>query len=178
VKAILPVPMTMVDLEAAVAKEAKVAALLLELAQGAVYDAARAQINQFREDFPDADFTADKFDLAKLDICVLATMERASRAAYVPSEAEMGSFCENYAEIMLAGGYDPKKVTTHTDLFKKGMLKIKSNKVALGKLRDVLTLYVSLVGEDLADFESVYGWVSERLNRWIDAEEKDYSESI
>lgn len=179
VKAVLPVPLTMEDVIAAIGAQPKVADLVLEALQGVVYDAARAQINGWREDAgEDADFTADKFDLDKLRLEYLATLERASRAGYAPSDEEMKAFCEDYADVMLnIVAYDAKKVSNHCELFKKGLTKLRTNKKALGMLRDVMALYASKTSS-MEDHAQVFGWLDGRADRWIKAEEKDYTDAI
>lgn len=179
VKAVLPVPLSLQDIMAAIDAQPKVAELLLEAAQDLVYNAARAQINEWREDAGDeADFTADKFALDKLRLEHLATLERSSRAAYTPGDDEMKAFCEDYADIMLNEvQYDAKKVANHCELFKKGVAKLRTNKKALGMLRDVMAVYASKT-KSMDDHAQVFGWLDGRIDRWIKAEEKDYSEAI
>lgn len=178
VVAVLPMPLTMDDVVAAITAQPKVADLVIEALQATIYDAARAQINSWREENgDDADFSADKFDLSKLELTFLATVEKASRAGYTPSEEELKAFCEDYAEVVLGTGYDAKKVQNHCDLYKKGMNKVKASKPTLSKLVEVLQLYAARTA-NMADHEQVFGWLVARAERWINAEEKDYSDAV
>ena len=90
----------------------------------------------------------------------------------------MKAFCEDYADIMLNEvQYDPKKVANHCELFKKGCAKLRTNKKALGMLRDVMAVYASKT-KSMDDHQQVFGWLDGRIDRWIKAEERDYSEAI
>lgn len=178
VKAILPVPTSLAEVLERAAKEPKIEALVLESLNDAIFLAGRAQINAWREDNPEGDFNPTLFDLSKLSLEAIASMDRKSRGAYAPSDEELKSFCDDYTEVMLnLVQYDPKKVATHADLFKRGCIKIKTNKVALGKLKDVMAIYASRT-PNMEEQEQVYEWMTARMDRWIKAEEKDYSEAI
>lgn len=178
VKAILPVPVTLEEVIERAQKEPKIVQLVLDALNDQIFLAGRAQINAWREDNPEGDFTPALFDLNKLSLEYIATLDRKSRGAYAPSDDELKSFAEDYSDVMInTVQYDTKKVATHVDLFKKGCIKIKTNKVALGKLRDVMAIYASRT-ENMEEQEQVYEWLTARIERWIKAEEKDYSEAI
>jgi hypothetical protein len=112
--------------------ESKVAALILETVQDLVYQAGRAQINEFLDrnaERPEARFTATDFDLNKLTLEYIASLERAARGAWAPSDADLEAFCTEYTNVFVHEvQYDPKKVKVHCDQFKKGFAKIKADK--------------------------------------------------
>lgn len=178
VKAILPVPTTLEEIVERAKAEPKIATLVLETLYDAIFLAGRAQINAWREDNTEGDFKANNFDLSKLTLEAIALMPPKARGAYAPSDDELKAFAEEYSDVMLnAVQYDAKKVATHVDLFKKGCMKIKTNKVALAKLKDVMAIFASRT-ENMEEQEAVYEWLTTRIDRWLKAEEKDYSEAI
>lgn len=159
-------------------KAAKVAALILETVQDLIYQAGRGQINDFLEKDPKATFTATNFDLSKLTLETVALMDRGSRGAWAPSEEDLKSFCEDYTNIMVQEvQYEAKRVKVHCDQFTKGFVKIKNDKVALGKMQEFLVGYASRT-QNMEGNTQTYEWLDARLKRYIAAEEKNFADAL
>lgn len=197
VKAVLPVP-TVEELQVYLSQlgktqtvgdrevptiESKVAALIVEAVQDMIFQAGRAQINEFLEknqDKPEARFTATDFDLSRLSLEYIASLERAQRGAWAPSEQDLEAFCTEYTNVFVHEvQYDPKKVKVHCDQYKKGFIKIKADKVALGKMAEFLTIWASKASEAAAsDHEATYNWLANRIKKYQAAEEKNYADAL
>lgn len=197
VKAVLPVP-TVEELQVYLSQlgqtqmqgdkevptvASKVAALILEAVQDLVYQAARAQINEFLDknaEKPEARFTATDFDLSRLSLEYIASLERAQRGAWAPTDADLEAFCTEYTNVFVHEvQYDPKKVKVHCDQYKKGFAKIKADKVALGKMAEFLTIWASKASEAAAaDHEATYNWLANRIKKYQAAEEKNYADAL
>jgi hypothetical protein len=85
-----------------------------------------------------------------------------------------------YTQVLVhKTGYDPKKTKTHTDHWKNGMAKVKSNKPVVGKLQEFLTVFAANVEEeDMKEVEQTYTWLVNRANKHMKAEDKDYLQAL
>lgn len=163
-------------------KEAKVRDLILDQIYDAIFLAGRAQINEFRENNPDKEFTAANLDVSKLNLQTIAETPKGQRGAWSPSEDDFKAFNELYTEVLVhKAGYDAKKTKTHTDHWKNGMSKVKTNKPVVAKLQEFLTLFAaSMEGqeEDMKEVEQTFTWLMNRANKYLKAEEKDFLQAL
>jgi len=159
-------------------KRAKVALMLVESAQDLIYQEGRRQINEFFEKDPKGTFTATNFDLSKMELEVIALMDRGSRGAWAPSEEDLKSFNEDYTNIMVQEvQYEAKRVKVHCDQFSKGFVKIKNDKVALGKMQEFLVGYAARTQNMEANAQT-YEWLAARVKKYLEAEEKNFSDAL
>jgi hypothetical protein len=159
---------------------ARVADAIMEAVEGLIFDGAKNFIADWQEKNPGKNFTATDFDLDKLTLEYLATLPRGTRGAWAPSDEELKSFNEDYAAVMIGQiNYEPKKVKTHCDIFAKGLLRVKADKAALAKIKDLLTVYASTKDEEsLAEYSAVYGWLMAKADKYLAADERDYSQAL
>lgn len=189
VKAILPYP-TEVDVinflshagakdgEGKPTPESKVAALIMEGVSDLIFQAGRAQINDWLDKNEGGTFTATNFDLAKLTLEYISTLEKGSRGAWAPSEEELKAFNEDYTNVFLhIIKYDAKKVPLHCEQFAKGFSKIKNDKRAVEKMLEFLTGWASntTAMEEHAD---TYQWLVAKASKYLKAEEKNYADAL
>lgn len=184
VKAAIPMPTTadlITYLSAADGtKEAKVRDLIMDAVEDTIFLAARGQINAWREENKDANFTPDKFNLDQLSIQAIALMPKGQRGAWAPSDDELKEFNNLYTQVFVHKlNYDPKKTKVHTDHWKSGMAKVKTNKEVVSKLQELLTAFAGNVEEDdLKEVFKTYEWLQGRATKYINAEEKNYLEAL
>lgn len=159
-------------------KRAKTATLILETIQDLHYQAARGQINDWLEKTPSGTFTATNFDLSKLTLEYIASLDKGSRGAWAPSEDDLKVFNEDYTMIFVQEvRYDPKRVKVHCDQFTKGFVKIKNDKIALGKMGEFLTIYASKTA-NMESNEQTYAWLLARIKKYEKAEEKNFADAL
>lgn len=162
--------------------EAKVAALIMEGLQDLVVQAGRSQINDWldREENKNGTFTAAMFDLNKLTLAYISTLEKGSRGAWAPSEEELKAFGEEYTNVFLhVVGYDAKKVPLHVDHYQKGLTKLRNDKKALEKMVDFLALWAANAKpEAVEEHQETYDWLVARCHKYLKAEEKNYAEAL
>lgn len=160
---------------------AKVAALILDTINELIKDAGKVQINEFLEknaDNPEARFSATQFDLSRLTLEYIATLEKGQRGAWAPSEDDLKAFNEDYTNIFVHEvQYDPKKVKVHCDQFTKGFAKIKADKLAVQKMKDFLMVWASKT-QNMDTNEPTYGWLIARADKYLKAEEKNFAEAL
>lgn len=158
--------------------ESKVAEMLVDQIHDLIVQAGRSQINDFLENNPEGTFSATNFDLAKMTLEYIATLDRGSRGAWAPSDEELAAFNEDYTNVFVYEvQYDPKKVKVHCDQYAKGFTKIKSDKIALGKMQEFLTVWASKTAA-MDTHSQTYEWLAARLNKYLKAEEKNYADAL
>lgn len=171
VVATLPVPSFEEAVEKALANE-KVKKLFTELIEDLIFQGGRSQINAFLEANPEGTFTASNFNLDKLTIEFLSTIDKKSRGLWSPDAEDMKAFIEDYKTTMTTTvGYDAKKVGIHCKNFEKGLLKIKGDKAILTKLKDIMVLYAAN-STNMEENQPTYDWLQARIERWLKVEEK------
>lgn len=158
----------------------KVAKLVMEGVEELVISAGRSQINDFLEKDPKGTFTANNFDLSKLTLEFIATLEKGRRGAWAPSDEDMKAFTDDYTQVMVhLVNYDPKKVKVHCDVFSKGLSKVKADKVAVDKMKQFLVLYASKATEDAMKLnEQTYEWLMGKADKYLEAEEKNFADAL
>jgi hypothetical protein len=157
---------------------AKVADLILEALQDVVFQAGRSQINDFLEKNPEGTFTATNFDLSKLSLEYIASLERGQRGAWAPSDEDLKLFNEDYTNVFVHQvNYDPKKVKVHCDQFDRAFSKIKSDKVALGKMQDFLTIWASKTS-NMDTLLQTYEYLVGKIHKFLKAEEKNFADAL
>lgn len=161
---------------------AKVGQMLLDQIHDLIYQAGRGQINAWLEEEttknPNAEFKVDNFDFSKLTLETIALQEPGQRGAWAPSEDELKAFNEDYANIFINEvKYDPKKVAKHCELWSKGMVKAKNDKNAVAKLKEFLTIWASKTG-NMEEYAKIYGWLVGKADKYLKAEEKNFSEAL
>ena len=161
-------------------KEAKVRDLIMDQITDALFLAGRAQINEFKDGDAKKEFTAADMDLSKLSLQAIAETPKGQRGAWSPSDDDFKSFNELYTQVLVHKvSYDPKKTKTHTDHWKNGMAKVKSNKPVVGKLSEFLTVFAAnCEEEDMKEVEQTYTWLVNRANKYMKAEEKDFLQAL
>lgn len=160
---------------------AKVARMLMESAYDNISSAARSQINDWLERAPEgARFTPNNFDLNKLTLEYIACLEPRARGAWSPSDAELQSFCKDYASVYINEiRYEAKRVKVHCDQFLKGFSKVRNDKIALGKLKDFLVNFAANASEQMmSEQEATFGWLMDRINRYMNAEERNVADAL
>lgn len=177
VKAVLPVP-TAEEVVQMLATGGPAAQLIMDSIQDTIFLAGRAQINAWREQNPEGTFTATNFDLEKLTLTAIALTPKKERGGWTPSEEELKAFIADYTNVMVHQiGYDPKKVGTHCKNFEKGLVKIKSEKPILAKVKELLTMWASK-SEAIDEHSQTFDWFNARIDRWMKAEEKNTAEAF
>ena len=178
VKAVLPVP-TITDAVNFLHAGGKEAGLIMDALYALVEAAGRQQINEWRDNNGlEPDFSANFFDLSKLSVEAISTLEPKDRASTGPSEEDITAFLEDYKHVMVhVVGYEEKKVDLHIMHFKVQLRRIRNDKAAVQKLLDLLNTWASK-SENLEDHIGVYDDLSKRANKYIKAEEKDLSNSL
>jgi hypothetical protein len=162
---------------------AKIAAFILDLVADSVKDAGKIQINEFlekNENDPKARFSVNLFDLNKLTLEYIANLPKGQRGAWAPDDDELKAFGEVYTNVMVHEvKYDPKKVKVHVDQILKGFAKIKADKVAVDKMKSFLTVFASKVDEEtMEEHERVFGWLNDRADKYLKAEEKNFADAL
>ena len=188
VKGPVPIP-TYVRLIEALQAGGKTAEFILESVVNEVDKAARQQINEWRENNPDIaatptsaavekNFTATNFDLAKLDIDVIALTPARDRAGAAISDDDWTAFLEDYKYVMVSVvGYEEKKVKLAMMHFKVQLRRIKNDKPAVQKLQDLLNVYATKT-ENLEDHQACYEDLTKRAAKYLKAEEKNVAEAL
>jgi hypothetical protein len=161
---------------------AKVARLIMEGVEDMVFQAGRAQINDWLEKNqdknPDAQFSPTLFDLSKVGLEYIATLERGQRGAWAPSEDDLKAFCEDYTMIFVNEiNYDPKKVKVHCDQFEKGLAKLKNDKPAVKKMQEFLNVWATKTSNMEVNADT-YEWLQNRAKKYLAAEEKNYADAL
>ena len=178
VKAVLPVPTyaQMIELLQQGGKEAE---LLFDAVTAEIDRAARAQINDWRENIPaDANFAANNFDLSKLTLTAIANTPRGERGGAAISDEDWTAFLEDYKHVMVhVVGYEEKKVNLAIMHFKVQLRRIKNDKAAVQKLLDLLNVWASKT-DNLEDHMSCYEDLTKRAAKYLKAEEKNVSEAL
>lgn len=161
-------------------KEAKVRDLIMDSLKETIFLAGRRQINEWLEKNEGKTFTATDMDLSKLTLQAISELPKGQRGAWAPSEEDMKDFNEAYTEVLVhVKGYDPKKTKTHTDHWKNGMAKVKTNKPVVSKLKDFLTVFAaSATEEQMEEVEPTYSWLQARADRYINAEDKNFLDAL
>lgn len=178
VKAVLPIP-TYQQLIASLQEGGKAAELILESAIATIEQAARAQINDWRENNkPEDNFTATNFDLSKLTLEAIALTPRGERGGPAISDEDWTAFLEDYTHVMVhVVGYEEKKVKLAVMHFKVQLRRIKNDKAAVQKLLDLLNVYASKT-DNLEDHMACYEDLAKRAAKYLKAEEKNVSEAL
>lgn len=178
VKAVLPIP-TYVQLIEYLQQSGKEAELILEAAVDAIDRAARAQINDWRENnAPEANFTATAFDLSKLSLTSIALTPRGERGGPAISDEDWTAFLDDYAHVMVhVVGYEERKVKLAIMHFKVQLRRIKNDKPAVQKLLDLLNVWASKT-ENLEDHVACYEDLCKRAAKYLKAEEKNVAEAL
>lgn len=161
-------------------KEAKVRDYIMELLSDGVFAAGRRQINEFFEANPEKQFATTDMDLSKLTLQSIAEMPKGQRGSWTPDDDDFKSFNESYTNVLVhKTQYDPKKTKTHTDHWKQGMSKVKTNKPVVAKLKDFLTLYAANAEEaDLEENKQTYDWLVARAKKYLEAVEKNHLDAL
>lgn len=171
VKVTLPFPTFEEIVELATANE-KVRKLIVEAIDEVIISGGRGQINAYLEANPEGTFKPEMFDLSKLTLAYLSTIDKKARGLWSPSDDDIKAFVEDYKIVMVQTvGYDPKKVGTHCKAFEKGLLKIKADKAILAKIKELLVIYAANT-EGLEELQQTYDWFVARIERWLKVEEK------
>jgi hypothetical protein len=125
------------------------AKLIVELIGDAIYQVARQQINDWRENNKDAtEVSPAALDLAKLDFSVIATTPRESVGRAGVSEEQWTAFYESYAQVMLASGEQANRVQTQVAVITNKFKSVKDVKV-LERMQEKLNLFAASAGEEV-----------------------------
>lgn len=177
VKVTLPFPTFEEIVDLATTNE-KVRKLIVEAIDEVIISGGRGQINSFLEATPDGTFKPEMFDLSKLTLEYLSTIDKKSRGLWSPADEDVKAYCEDYKTVMTQTvGYDPKKVGTHIKALEKGLLKIKADKAILAKIKELLTIYAANT-EGLEELQQTHDWFIARIDRWLKVEEKLTAEAF
>lgn len=165
--------------------KAKVSEMLIDAVKDVIFQGGRRQINEFADKVGDkfgteAIFTTTNFDLSQMSLEYLANLPKGQRGAWAPSDDELKSFCEDYTDVLTTQvQYDPKKVIAHCEVFMKGLAKIKSDKRAIKKMEEFLTLWASKKEEDdMEEFAETYNWLMQKADKYFKMEEKNYADAL
>ena len=178
IKAPLPIH-TYAELIGFLQQGGKEAELLLDCANAQLDTAARAQINDWRENNPaDKDFTAADFDLTKLTLTAIANTPQGERGGALISDEDWTAFLDDYTHVMMnVVGYEAKKVKLAVMHFKVQLRRIKNDKPAVQKLLDLLNVWASKT-ESLEDHMVCYEDLTKRAAKYLKAEEKNVAEAL
>lgn len=178
VKAVLPVP-TSADLIAAIEAGGKVAEMIHEAVREVIFGAAKNQISDWREGQPaEATFTATNFNLAGLTLDAIASMPRGERKSAAISDEDWTAFLNDYHHVMVHTiGYDEKRVKLAMAHFKVRLNRIKNDKSAVRKLVDLLNMWAGKT-EALEDHVACYEDLTKRADKFLKAEEKNFSDAL
>jgi hypothetical protein len=175
VKAVLPIPSKeeLIDFIAAGGKEYE---FLQEAVQDQIKLAARAMINDFRDNNPDKEVTPDVFDLSKLTFTAIANMDKRDRAPEIPEEV-WNAFFEDYKAVLTQLGQAPERVQKHVVLFKSQFRTARYDKPALSILKDRLNMWASKT-ENMEDHEDCFNVLNNKLDKYLKADEKNLVEAL
>lgn len=169
---IAPVP-SVEDIIQELTQESPIRTLVMDNIYDIIAAAAKNQVADWREQNPEGTFTATQIDLSKLTLRAIALTPKKERGGWAPSDQDIKDFVEDYKHTMLTlVGYDPKKVGTHCKNFEKGLIKIKSEKPILAKVKEILTVWAANT-EGMEDNAPTYDWFVTRIERWLKVEEKN-----
>jgi hypothetical protein len=148
--------------------------LVLSAVFDVIYGVARGQVNDFRDKDSAATVTPAVLDFDKLDWTAIANTPKAERGAYAPSEEELKSFLDSYAEVMPAAtGRSESAIKNHVTLFAAGFKKQRAQKEILELFVGMLQVYLSKAPADAVEENlQVVEYFSNKLERWLKAEEK------
>lgn len=175
VKVALPVP-TQEDLINFIAAGGKESEFLMEVVNDAIKLAARGQINDYRENNPEAVITPDIFDLSKLTFTAIANMDKRDRAVEIPEEV-WNSYYEDYRAVMAALGQPAERVSKHIILFKNQFRSARYDKPALGVMKDRLNMYAAKT-ENMEDNAECFQLLMNRLEKYLKADERKLVEAL
>lgn len=155
-------------------KFAKEVELLNSAVAGIVFQVARGQINDFRENNPEAAVTPSTVNYDKLDFTAIANMPKSERGSFVPAEEDVKAFLESYLAVMPgATNKGADKIKKHTEIIGTGFKKQRAQKDMLEFFRDMLALYVANAPEEaVEDHFDVIEYYQNRLERMLKVEEK------
>lgn len=151
-----------------------------ELINGAIFDViygvARGQINEFRDNEANKGKTVTPavLNYDKLDFTAIANTPKAERGAYSPSDEELKSFLESYAEYMPAiAAKSPEVIKKHVELFQAGFKKQRAQKEILELFSNMIALYATKAPTDtVEENQQVVEYFANKLDRWLKTEEK------
>lgn len=146
--------------------------LLMEAVNDIVYNAARAQVNEFRESNKDATVTAACLNYEKLGWKAIADTPRNQRGSSVPADEDFKDFFEAYKRVMPAVlDKSADKVENQTKLLADPR-KVKDKKEVLEYLKSCVALFVTNVGEEgIADHIDVINYINNRLTKVMESKE-------
>lgn len=178
VKAVLPVP-TYAELGAMLAAGGKEAALIFESVVAMIDQAARNQINEFRESKGlEANFTPTDFDISKLTLTAIAYTPKAERGGPAISDEDWTAFLEDYTHVMTKTvGYDAGKVKLHVMHLKVQLRRVKNDKASVQKLLDLLNVWAAH-SESLEDHQACFESLTNKANRYLKAEDKNTADAL
>lgn len=178
VKALLPVP-TSADLINLLQQAGKEAELIHDAIRDYISSAAKNQIADWREAQPaDATFTATNFNLDGLTLTAIATMPKSDRKSSAISDEDWTAFLDDYHQTMVTKvGYEEKRTKLAMAHFKVRLNRIKNDKQAVKKLVDLLNIWASKT-DALEDHVACYEDLTKRADKFLKAEEKNFSEAL
>jgi len=174
----IPVPTTE-ELIAFLQAGGKEAELVHEAVREMAFNAAKNQINNLRDEKGlEAIITPQDLDLNQLSFTAIANAPKSTRSRELFSEEDLTAFLEDYHNTMVQkANYEEKRVKLAVTHFKSKLIRLKNDKEALRKLGDLLDLWATKT-EALEDHVPVYDYLKQRIEKYIEAEEKNFSESL
>jgi hypothetical protein len=155
--------------------------MLMEGVYALIENAARGQIVAWREENPPkSTFAWSNFDMSKLTIEAISNLPKGQRGAWAPSDDDLKAFNESYADTMVnAVAYDPNRVKIHCAHYLKGLSKMKTDKAALGKMLELLTVFASNASEEVMEEQAdTYNWLRERATKYMNYTPKNFADGL
>ena len=159
----LPVP----SVEGIIAILEKGASKELDLLQDAIYDVIRSQAAGIVSD--DEKITQATFPTAQTLWSFIANMPKADRRSSAISPELWEAFAKDYMDIMPAVTGKPLEfISNATIVYLKKFSLIKTNKEALSKLKDQLSLYVEH-SKNVEQFGEIIDLLTSKLDTYLNA---------
>lgn len=174
----LPVPtkeeMLAIFSDAARTSEQK---FIIDLTLEAFYSQVREQINELRGDGgPEKKVSVNDIDYAKLSIAALANMPASERGSKI-SDEDVKAFLADYVPVMIAAGFDAKKVTNQANLIEKGLRPVKTDKKVLAAFDILLNKWLAS-SQNGAEHQEVFEMLTGRIKKWQNKEPANVLDSI
>ena len=118
----------------------------------------------------DQAFDPEKFDYSKVSWEAIANMPKEDRRSVSIPEETWKAFVEDYIQVMPGvSGKSKEQCELATQVFVKKMLPVKGNKVALGKLKEVLAIYSQQPKAE--EFSDIMELLIRRCDNYLAAED-------
>jgi hypothetical protein len=140
----------------------------LELLQEVIADTVRSVLSDF---VSEENFDPAKFDFKQISWEAIANMPKEDRRSSSIAKEVWEAFAADYIEIMPGvAGKTKEQVSLATEVYVKKMAPLKTQKGALGKLKDQLTLYTDN-SQKAEEFQEIIELLTRRIDTYMKADD-------